>query len=123
MEDGHRLYVAVVDDDDAVRDSLCFLLEAAGCDVLTFASAAEFFARAEHADIACLLVDQHMPQMTGLELAAKVRETQPGLPMALMTGSPSPELTRRAFELGVTEMLEKPLQEQGLLAFVQAALG
>jgi two-component system response regulator FixJ len=123
MQDGHRQYVAVVDDDDAVRDSLCFLLEAAGYDVLTFASAADFFSRADQADIVCLLVDQHMPQVTGLELVSKVREARPGLPMALMTGSPSAELTHRAFELGVTEMLEKPLQEQGLLAFVQAALG
>lgn len=123
MQDVHRQNVAVVDDDDAVRDSLRFLLEAAGYGVLTFSSADEFLSRADVGTLACMLVDQHMPQVTGLELVARVRETSPELPMALMTGSPSAELTRRAFELGVTEMLEKPLREQGLLQFVEQAVG
>jgi two-component system, LuxR family, response regulator FixJ len=121
MQHGHRQNVAVVDDDDAVRDSLRFLLEAAGYDVLTFGSAGEFLSSAEIGTLACVLVDQHMPQVTGLELVARLRTTWPELPVALMTGSPSAELTRRAFELGVTDMLEKPLQEQGLLQFVEQA--
>ena len=121
MQDGHRQFVAVVDDDDAVRDSLRFLLEASGYDVLTFGSAGEFLSRADLSALVCMLVDQHMPQVTGLELVARVRESRPELPVALMSGSPSAELTRRAFELGVTAMLEKPLQEQGLLQFVEGA--
>jgi two-component system, LuxR family, response regulator FixJ len=121
MQDGRRLHVAVVDDDDAVRDSLRFLLEAAGYGVLTFGSAGEFLSSADASRLACVLVDQHMPQVTGLELVARLRETWPELPVALMTGSPSAELTRRALELGVTDMLEKPLQEQGLLQFVAHA--
>lgn len=123
MQDGHRHFVAVVDDDDAVRDSLRFLLESAGYDVLTFGSAGEFLAQADFAALHCMLVDQHMPQATGLELVAKIRETRPDLPVALMTGSPSGELTRRAFELGVSQMMEKPLQEGRLLAFVARPAG
>ena len=123
MHDGHRQNVAVVDDDDAVRDSLRFLLEAVGYDVLTFGSAGEFLSFTDVGELACVLIDQHMPQVTGLELVARIRATRPELPVALMTGSPSAEPTRRAFELGVTDMLEKPLQEQGLLQFVERAAG
>lgn len=115
--------VVVVDDDDAVRDSLRFLLETAGYDVLTFGSAGEFLSSPDVGEPACVLVDQHMPRITGLELVARLRETWPALPVALMTGSPSAELTRRAFELGVTDMLEKPLQEERLLQFVEQAAG
>lgn len=121
MQDASRQNVAVVDDDDAVRDSLRFLLEAAGYDVLTFSSAGEFLSSPDVGELACVLVDQHMPQVTGLEFVAQIRLTRPELHVALMTGSPSAELTRRAFELGVTDMLEKPLQEQGLLQFVERA--
>ncbi len=120
MQDGHRLRVAVVDDDDA-RDSLRFLLEAAGYDVLTFGSAGEFLSSADVRTLACVLVDQPMPQVTGLELVARIRLTRPERPVALMTGSTSAELTRRAFELSVTNTLEKPLQEEGLLQFVEHA--
>jgi two-component system, LuxR family, response regulator FixJ len=123
MQDGHRQRVAMVEDDDAVRDSLRFLLETAGYDVLAFGSAGEFLSCPDVGKVACLLVDHHMPQITGLELVARVRVTRPDLPVALMTGSPSAELTRRAFEVGVNEMLEKPLQEQGLLQFVEGAAG
>lgn len=121
MQDRHRQSVAVVDDDDAVRDSLRFLLEVAGYDVVTFGSADEFLSSADVGTLACVLIDQHMPQVTGLELVGRMRVTRPELPVALMTGSPSAELTRRAFELGVTDLLEKPLQEEGLLDFVQRA--
>ncbi len=123
MQDRHRQQVAVVDDDDAVRDSLRFLLETAGYDVLTFDSAGAFLSWPDLGKVACLLVDQHMPQITGLELVARVRVTWPDLPVALMTGSPSAGLTRRAFEVGVQQMLEKPLQEPGLLLFVDRAAG
>lgn len=125
MQDGHRLRVAVVgdDDDDDARDSLRFLLEAAGYDVLTFGSAGEFLSSADVRTLACVLVDQPMPQVTGLELelVARIRLTRPERPVALMTGSTSAELTRRAFELSVTNTLEKPLQEEGLLQFVEHA--
>ena len=123
MRDARHQNVAVVDDDAAVRDSLRFLLEVAGYDVLTFGSAGEFLSSPEVGELACVLIDQHMPQVTGLELVAQLHVARPELPVALMTGSPSAELTRRAIELGVTDMLEKPLQEQGLLRFLKRAAG
>ena len=122
MRDEHRPVVAVVDDDEAVRDSLRFLLEIAGYAVTSFASACEFFRMAGPAETDCLLLDQHMPRVTGLELLRRLRDAGHALPVALMTGSPSADLTRQAAELGVTTVLEKPLSEDVLFQFVERAV-
>lgn len=123
MQDGRRRLVGVVDDDAAVRDSLRFLLEAAGFPVATFYSADQFLAAADADGVACLLLDQHMPQVTGLELLQRLRRAGRDLPVALMTGSPSAQLMRRALELGAVMVLEKPLTEQALFQFVEDAAG
>jgi two-component system response regulator FixJ len=123
MHDGYRPMVAVIDDDEAVRDSLRFLLETAGFDVDTFGSACQFLAAPGRNGQVCLLVDQHMPRVTGLDLLRRLRERGQDLPVALMTGSPSADLTRRALELGVAEVLEKPLSDDVLLRFVERAAG
>src|SRR6476620_10157361 len=95
MTEAERRNIAIVDDDLAVRDSLRFLLEVAGHTVETFASAAEFLAtNFEH--LACLILDHHMPAMTGLELTERLRADGIGIPILLITGSPSPEIVARA---------------------------
>ena len=111
--------VAIVDDDDGVRDLLCFLLEIAGHTVETFASAAEFL-EAEFGHIACLILDQHMPGMTGLELAEYLRTTGSLIPILLITGLPSPSISARALELGVTRVIEKPPGEEDVVSFITA---
>ena len=121
MQDSHHPVVAVVDDDEAVRESLRFLLETAGFSVATFESACQFLTARERNARMCLLLDQHMPRVTGLELMRRLRDRGQDLPVALMTGSPSPELTRRAMELGVTEVMEKPLDDDALMRFVTRA--
>ena len=113
--------VAVVDDDEAVRDSLCFLLETAGFVVVAYASAAEFLREAAFDELACLVVDQHMPELTGLQLVAQLRGRGVALPVALITGSPSPDLVRLAGVLSVAKVLEKPLDDEVLLEFIQSA--
>jgi two-component system response regulator FixJ len=112
--------VAIVDDDDAVRHSLQFLLEVTGHKVATFASAAEF-QKAELDKLLCLIVDQHMPGMTGLELAQWLRADGNDVPIMLITGLPSPTIHARAAELGIDEVLEKPPDEALLLAFIDTA--
>jgi two-component system response regulator FixJ len=112
--------VAIIDDDEAVRHGLGFLLEVIGYKVETFASGGEF-ERAEPDKLLCLIVDQHMPGMTGLELAERLREQDNRVPIMLVTGSPSPAIYARAAELGIDEVLEKPPDEALLLAFIDTA--
>jgi two-component system response regulator FixJ len=121
MHNGSHQLVAVVDDDDAVRDSLQFLLETVGCSVATYSSAAQFLNEARPGDLACLVVDQHMPDLTGLQLIGRLRSEGVTVPIALITGSPSPDLLRLARELGVAKVLEKPLDDDVLLEFVEHA--
>jgi FixJ family two-component response regulator len=112
--------VAIVDDDEAVRHSLRFLLEVIGHKVETFASAAEFL-KAELGKLLCLIVDYHMSDMTGLDLAERLRTEGNTVPIMLTTGLPSRAIYARAAEVGVDEVLEKPLDETLLLAFIDTA--
>lgn len=113
--------IGIIDDDDAVRDSLKFLLEVAGHVVEAFASASEFLA-AETRHLVCLILDHHMPHMTGLQLLERLRAEGWNVPVLLITGSPSPAIVSRAAELGVERVLEKPPVEDDVLDFVTAAL-
>ena len=110
--------VAIVDDDDGVRGSLRFLLEVVGHTVEAFASAAEFL-ESDLPNIACLILDQHMPEMTGLELAERLRNDGINIPILLITGSPSPVIIAGAAELGI-RVLEKPPEEEDVVDFVNA---
>jgi two-component system, LuxR family, response regulator FixJ len=119
MEQSPARAVAIIDDDPAVLDSLKFVLEIAGHTVATYPSAAAFVAdrATKHA---CLILDHHMPHMTGLELAARLRTAGAALPVLLITGSPSPAIVARAADLGIERVLEKPPDEDRLLDFVNA---
>ncbi|HEY7581628.1 MAG TPA: response regulator [Acetobacteraceae bacterium] len=123
MHDGSGRLVAVVDDDDAVRESLRFLLDIAGYRIATYASAAQFLQEAPLDGLACLVVDQHMPDLTGLQLIARLRGQGVRLPVALITGSPSADMLRLATELGVARVLEKPLHDERLLEFIANSTG
>lgn len=110
--------IALIDDDPAVLDSLRFLLEVSGHRVAVYRSAAEFLARGDRG-AACMIVDQHMPQMSGLELIARLDEAQRRHVM-LITGSLTPAISERAAALGVALVLEKPPGSNELLDFVNA---
>jgi two-component system response regulator FixJ len=111
--------IVVVDDDDAVRDSLAFLLTVTGHNVVTYASAADFLDRCDLRRVAGLILDHHMPQQTGLELLASLREDGRTMPVLLVSGSPSPEIVARASALGVDRVLEKPVSDERLMEFVE----
>jgi two-component system, LuxR family, response regulator FixJ len=121
MPEAGRHAVALVEDDDAVRDSLRFVLELAGYVVEAFATGAEFL-KAEMGHIACLILDHHMPNMTGLELVEHLRANGIALPILLVTGDLSPAIATRAAGLGVNSVLTKPVNEQDLLDFIDAAM-
>ena len=108
--------IAVVDDDNAVCDSLQLLLEVMGYSVETFVSAAAFLS-ANLQEIGRLILDHNMPHITGLQLAEKLRSDGVTLPILLVTGSPSPDIMARASVLGI-RVLEKPPSEEDLLSFI-----
>lgn len=114
--------VAVVDDDPAVRESLRFLLETAGHAVETYDSGLRFLAEAEPGRLACLVLDQQMPQITGIDLLAQLRARGLATPTLIVASAAGPTLARRATELGVAGVLEKPLTQDDLLARVAAAV-
>jgi two-component system, LuxR family, response regulator FixJ len=119
MSEIEQRAVGIVDDDQAVRDSLRFLLEVVGHRVETFASAGEFLSAEGH-DLTCLILDHHMPEMTGLQLAEKLHADGAGIPILLITGSPSAATVARAAQLDI-RVMEKPPDEDAVLAFIEAA--
>jgi len=108
--------VVVIDDDIGVLNSFKFLLEAAGYPVAAYGSASAFLDD-RGIEPGCLIVDQHMPVMTGLDLVAHLRQEAIFIPALLMTGLPSPKILARANELGI-EVLEKPPNEHDVLRFI-----
>lgn len=115
--------VAVIDDDDEVRDVLRVLLEAAGHDVETFKSGSQFLQSAELDRMACLVVDQRMPSMTGLELLQELDRRGHSIPSLLITGIHDPGVDEAASRIGAMTVLEKPMSPKELLRFVQFTVG
>jgi two-component system response regulator FixJ len=115
--------VHVVDDDEAVRGSLRFLLEAAGFAVRTHATA-EAFLRAVEAEepIGCVLTDLRMPGLGGLELQAQLLADRRRIPVIVITGHGDVPSAVRAMKEGALDFLEKPFDDEQLLATVCRAL-
>jgi two-component system response regulator FixJ len=116
--------VHVVDDDDAVRGSLSFLLEGAGFDVHAYASPLDMLAAvAGKPDLGpgCIVTDIRMPQMNGLELVGRLREAGVTLPVIVITGHGDLPLAIEAMRAGVVDFLEKPFDDEALLAAVRRA--
>jgi FixJ family two-component response regulator len=100
--------VGVVDDDPAVRNSLKFSLEIDGFAVGVYANAEELLSESNIDRFRCLVIDQHMPGMNGLDLVATLRERQLKVPVILITSHPPKLLVVRADRAGVP-IIEKPL--------------
>ena len=114
--------VHVVDDDQAVRDSLAFLLESAGLGARTYASAAEFLKAAETLESGCVLTDVRMPDIDGLALQKRLTALGSHLPVIVMTGHGEVPIAVEALKQGATDFLEKPFDDIRLLAVVRDAL-
>ncbi len=115
-------FIVVVDDDAAVRDSLGILLEAHGLRVRDFGSGAEFLKSDAHFTATCLILDYHMPGMTGIEILEELRRLGLSCPTILITGLSDPMITQRALSAGVMAILEKPLPDDVLIDAVRIAL-
>ncbi len=113
--------VCIVDDDEAVRDSLEVLFGAEGFKVATFASAKDFLA-AGPARAGCLVTDVRMPEMNGLELLAALAGRPDPPPVIMITGHGDVPMAVRAMKLGAADFIEKPFDAQLLVARVREAL-
>ena len=116
-----RRKVCVVDDDEAVRDSMRVLLESLGMEVADFPSASDFLSRDGDTDAGCLLLDLHMPGMTGLELLEHLRNEGTRLPTIIITGRSDPVLRERALKAGAVALLDKPVDDDILMSSLERA--
>ena len=114
--------IAIIDDDEAMRDSLRDLMEAAGLVARCFASAEEFLASDLRARAACLIVDIRMPTMSGLQLQARLKEEESNIPIIFITAHGDARMRIRAMRDGAVEFLAKPFDHHLLLKRVRAAL-
>lgn len=118
----HESVVYVIDDDQAVRDSLRFLLDATGFSVKLFDSATGFLDRAPSLEFGCIVSDVQMPGMNGIDLLRRLKTEHTILPVVLMTGHGDIPLAVEAIKLGAIEFLEKPFDDQQLLGAIRTAL-
>jgi two-component system, LuxR family, response regulator FixJ len=114
--------VHVVDDDEAVRDSLALLLESSGMSARTYDSAAAFLRALPNLASGCVLTDVRMPDLDGLELQRRLMELGVQMPVIVMTGHGDVPIAVEALKAGAADFLEKPFDDAQLLAAVSSAL-
>ena len=117
-----RPLVAIVDDDESIRNATRDLLRAAGFSTATFEDAESFLGSASRASAACLVADMRMPGMTGLELYQALVASGDGIPTVIITAHPEEVTQSRAREAGITCYLSKPFAPDDLLECVREAL-
>jgi two-component system response regulator FixJ len=114
--------VYVIDDDDAVRHSLEFLLKTAGIEVRGFESAKAFLEMLPRIKTGCIITDVRMPEITGIDLLRRVKESGGDIPVIVITGHGEISLAVEAMKIGAVDFLEKPFDDDLLLASVRSAL-
>jgi two-component system response regulator FixJ len=114
--------VHVIDDDEAVRESLTFLLKTAGLAVRTYENATAFLHDDPKSKSGCVVTDVRMPDISGLDLLRRLRELGVGLPVIVITGHGDVPLAVEAMKAGALDFLEKPFDDEALLTSVNAAL-
>jgi two-component system response regulator FixJ len=114
--------VYVIDDDEAARHSLEFLLKTAGVGVRSFDSAKSFLDSPLDFERGCIVTDVRMPEMSGLDLLRHLKEKQIKLPVIMITGHGDISLAVEAMKIGALDFLEKPFNDELLLAAVRTAL-
>jgi DNA-binding NtrC family response regulator len=115
-------FVCVVDDDAAIRDSLRDLLESAGLNVQTFASAQEFLVNPRPDAVSCLVLDVQLPGLSGLDLQQELTKLDAQIPTIFITGHGDIPMSVRAMKAGAIEFLTKPCRDDDLLNAVEQAI-
>jgi len=114
--------VHVIDDDEALRDSLTFLLRTADIEVVSHASAAAFLDALPLTGLTCIITDVRMPGLSGIDLLRRVKELGIEVPVIVITGHGDVPLAVEAMRFGAVDFLEKPFDDEILLQSVRAAL-
>jgi two-component system response regulator FixJ len=114
--------IHVIDDDEAVRDSLSFLLESADFSVKAYDSAVAFLESVPDVAPGCVITDVRMPEMSGLELVRRLKELGVNLPVIVITGHGDVPLAVEAMKAGVVDFIEKPFNDEAILAALKIAL-
>ncbi|HET7718173.1 MAG TPA: response regulator [Bauldia sp.] len=119
---GDRPMVHVIDDDEAVRTSLAYLLTLHDFEVATYESGAAFLRAAAAGLSGCVLTDARMPGMNGVELLKQLSEMNFSLPIVVMTGYNDGKITKAMTGFGPVALLEKPFDHDLLIATLRSAL-
>ena len=114
--------VFIVDDDEAMRESMTWLIESVGLKVQTYASADEFLQSYYPGRAGCLLLDVRMPGMSGLELQKHLKDQQVAVPVIMITGHGDVPMAVRAMKAGAIDFIEKPFNDEQLLESIRTAL-
>jgi FixJ family two-component response regulator len=120
-EENHSL-IAIVDDDDLMRNALQGLLKSVGLPARAFASAEEFLQSGQQHQTACLIADIRMPGMSGLDLQAKLNAERCRIPTIFITAHGDAKMRMQAMRAGAVEFLAKPFDDEVLLQNVRAAM-
>jgi two-component system, LuxR family, response regulator FixJ len=120
MSNKRRVYV--IDDDAAMRDSLNFLLDAAGFEVELFDTAVKFLNYLPKLDFGCVISDVRMPGIDGIELLKRMRTLKTPFPILIITGHGDVPLAVEAMKLGAVDFLEKPFEDDRLIGMIDAAM-
>jgi two-component system, LuxR family, response regulator FixJ len=114
--------VYVIDDDEAMRDSLAFLLDTANFDVTLFEQAEHFLDALPGVEFGCVISDIRMPGIDGLELLKRLKASHSTIPVLIMTGHGDVPLAVEAMKLGAVDFLEKPFEDDRLIGMIDVAL-
>ena len=115
-------FIAVVDDEEPIRKALKRLLRASGLEADGYASGADFLAAAAARPADCVVLDLHMPKMSGLQLLQQIRRMSPRPPVLVITAHDTPETREACLAAGAAAYLRKPLDDRLLLNAISAAL-
>jgi two-component system, LuxR family, response regulator FixJ len=119
MNDGGLRLVHLVDDDEAIRRSVGFMLKTSGFHVRTYESGVELLKGAPNLEPGCILLDIRMPGMDGLEVQAALRDKGVTLPVIIMTGHGDVSLAVQAMKAGAVDFIEKPFEKAVLLSAIE----
>lgn len=117
-----RAVVYAVDDDVAMRESLAFLLDAAGFTVVAFETASSFLEALPGIESGCVVTDVRMPGIDGIELLRRVKRAKPALSVIVITAHGEIPLAVQAMKLGAIDFLEKPFEDERLVDAIRAAV-